>query len=344
MRIVEVTKTQYAAASAPTNCIYCDPRWLAAVEEVYPHLAVHRLACLDGESAPLWLLPVVAIRPLLARRPIWINVAFANCGGFVLLRQCPPEEWTLSLSALSEFFLQSTASALEVRGHTLGGAFTVVNYYKRFVLDLPSSARTVWDERLASNARSRVRKAQRCGVITEINPHDGLSHLEHLYERHAADHGTPMHSPAWLAALSRYFHDESFIIIAHKNGAAVGAAFIIGADETVFMHTVVADMRLPSLGTNEILYWAAIEESIRRGKRRLDFGRTRPVPGQLFFKRKWGAREESLTYSYLLKPGCRPPLLVPEKGRGRLAAWLWRRLPFSLQRRFGPRLRVRITA
>ena len=105
----------------------------------------------------------------------------------------------------------------------------------------------------------------------------------------------------------------------------------------------MTDPRCRNLPATDKLLWAVLERMIEdRRTRLLDFGRTRPVASKLFFKRKWGAQENGLFYTYLLQPGTRVPQILPENPALRPAIDLWRRMPNALRRRLGPLLRPRI--
>jgi hypothetical protein len=316
---------------------------LEAIEAVYPRLRIVRLACVDA-GAVLWLLPVVAVRPILRRAPMWISVAFGNYGGFIRRTEMVERSWEESLRALDRYFQASNASALEIRGEKTLPDFSSSSYFKRFSLALPERETTLWDRSLSSNARNMIRKVTKAGVRIEIDPATGLRVFQRMYELQAKEHGTPIHAQNWFPELRRKFEGRCYTVVALQGSIALGASFVLEGAQTAFLHAVAWSRDVQGLPVADLLYWASICESIKRGRSEIDFGRTRPVEGQLFFKRKWGAAESDLTYSYLLKAGQSVPLVVPESGKYLWATQVWRAMPIELQRFLGPHLRAHIPA
>jgi hypothetical protein len=343
VQIVELTAAEWTVNCPTVDCVYLDWRWLNAIEAVYPRLRIVRLACVDA-GVVLWLLPMVAVRPIFRRAPMWISVAFGNYGGFIRCADMVEKSWDESLRALDRYFQASNASALEIRGEKTLPSFSSSSYFKRFSLALPERETTLWERSLSSNARNMIRKVTKGGVSIEIDPQTGLGVFQRMYELQAKEHGTPIHAQNWFPELHRKFEGRCYTVVARQGSVPVGAAFMLDGAQTSFLHAVAWSRDVQGLPVADLLYWASICEAIKRGRSQIDFGRTRPIEGQLFFKRKWGAAESDLSYSYLLKAGEGVPLVVPESGKYRWATRLWSAMPIELQRLLGPRLRTHIPA
>jgi hypothetical protein len=336
-----LTAEEWTVACPHVDCVYLDPGWLRTIAAVYPKLRVLRLACFDGPTR-LWLLPLVAIRPLLRRAPTWTSVAFGNYGGFVAVAEMPDEIWLRSLRALETYFLASGAARLEIRGNGSLTGFTTSRYFKRFTLPVQSGEERLWNDALTTNARNMIRKAQKASVVTEVDPPGGLETFQQFYELQAKEHGTPIHALDWFPALRREFGPRCYSVVASIEGRPVGASLLLDGMRTSYLHAVAWSRDHRQIPIADLLYWSSIRETIARGKDELDFGRTRPVNGQLFFKRKWGGQESELPYSYLVRPGGKIPLVVPESGKYRWATRIWRSLPLPVLQQLGPRLRSHI--
>jgi hypothetical protein len=93
---------------------------------------------------------------------------------------------------------------------------------------------------------------------------------------------------------------------------------------------------------NHSLYWKILGDSIARGARAFDFGRSHLDSGTYRFKVQWGARPVPLEWSLVGRDGVRAPAgaLKPQDH-----GWLtsaWSKLPLWLANRLGPLLRGHI--
>lgn len=324
--------------------IYQDPRWLELIAQVYPRLRLHRLACVDDSGEPVWLLPLVEIKPVGKLRPMLISVPFGNYGGF--LNNKDPAAFSaeqLQLPLL-EYFNATKAFALEIRelesplhGFEPGGDFV------RYELALPDTVEQMWKGTITGNARTSVRKADKSGVQVSFCEGSQLDIFQDLNEQHAAYHGTPVHKRSWYPTLVEKFGRQAEIIIGSVQGTPVGALMVLYHEDKAILHAAINDANYRHIPVMDKLLWAYFEKAIESGEvRSFDFGRTRADSGKRFFKRKWGAVEHPLNYYYLLKPGHVVPQILPENPSLAPAIALWRHLPRWVHRTVGPLVRVRI--
>ncbi|MCX5852511.1 MAG: GNAT family N-acetyltransferase [Deltaproteobacteria bacterium] len=324
--------------------IYQDPRWLELIEAVYPHLRLHRLVIKEGDGGTRCMLPLVEMKPLGKIRSMLISVLFGNYGGFLFPRGLSTETGHEEIQALQQYFQASKAFAIELRTVKRLPQFSSGDVtFKKFEIQFPSSADELWKDVISGNARTSVRKAERCGVAAEFENPDAIDIFQALYERHASFMGTPIHRREWYRTMAALFRDEALIILARCRGRYAGALLILNYGRKYILHTSVADPAFRDIPVSDILIWKSLEYLMKvKLTDSFDFGRTRPVAGQLFFKRKWGGIEEPVYYSYSLKPGYEVPRILPESGIFRPAVFLWRHLPLWLTARAGPFLRSRI--
>ena len=324
--------------------IYQDPRWLELIEQVYPRLRLHRLACVDATGEVVWLLPLVEIKAIGKLRPMLISVPFGNYGGF-LYKKDPSSlsEEQLQLP-LGEFFNETKAFALEIRepenplpGFISGGDFA------RFELTLPGTVEQMWKDTITGNARTSVRKADKFGVHVSFHDARQLEIFQELNEQHAAYHGTPIHKRSWYPTLVEKFGQQAEIIIGRVRETPIGALMVLYHEGKAILHAAISDTNYRHIPAMDKLLWAFFEKAIESGKvTNFDFGRTRADSGKRFFKRKWGAIEKPLNYYYLMKPGHVVPRILPENPALAPAIVLWRHLPRWVHRSLGPLVRVRI--
>jgi hypothetical protein len=88
-----------------------------------------------------------------------------------------------------------------------------------------------------------------------------------------------------------------------------------------------------------LLYWAMLEYGCEKGYKKFDFGRSTPDEGTYNFKAQWGARPEPLNWVNIQLNGDRPENVITEDPKFQMASRIWRRLPVSVTRGVGPRIR-----
>ena len=325
------------------SSIYLDPRWLQLIKEVYPRLKIVRLVCRDDSGRVSWLLPLVEIKPLGKKSPMLISLPFGNYGGFLLPAGVDKIDRE-ALLPLVDFFEKSRAFALELReAEEPVPGFEASDTFKRFEIVFPETTEDLWKRVITGNARTSVRKAEKAGVEVVCDYADDVSVFQQIYEKNASQHGTPIHHLNWFYKLDELFSPESEIILGKIGDHFVGALLILHYRGRAILHAAVSDPDFRTIPITDRLLWGAFDRIMAAGvSKSFDFGRTRPDPGKLFYKRKWGGKEKTLYYSYLTKPGAVIPQIVPENPKLRLGIKAWQLLPMVVKRRLGPLFRVRI--
>ncbi len=325
------------------SSVYLDPRWLELIESVYPKLNTHRLVCRDSSGSVQWLLPLVEIKPLGKIRGIWISLPFGNYGGFILPGNKRGVD-SLNIQPLKNLFLNNSAFAMELREITSPEhGLQVEDYFRRFVVNLSHDKDFLWRKVINGKARSKIRKADKMGVRPIFDHNNALDVFQDIYERNASYHGTPIHHVRWYRRLVELFPEETEIVLGSYEGKFIGALLLLHYGKQCILHLSVRDTSYWKIPVTDSLIWASCERIIEEGRiRSFDFGRTRPVPGKLSFKKKWGGREYPIFYSYMIKPGHKIPRILPENPKFKQAIWVWRHLPMGLKRSIGPIFRSRI--
>ena len=346
MRLESVTSEvwQDHCGRCRRSSLYQDARWLTLIEVVYPRLPVHRLACLASDGKPAWLLPVVELKPLFERSPMLISLPFGNYGGFLLPLEDPSPVTGERLEPLRAFFESSRAFALEIRQlDAPPDGLETHDAFCRFELELPDDPEILWHRQLTGNTRNMVRKAEKLGVEAVFDADDAVGEFQRIYERASSHFGTPIHHLRWYETLREMFPGETRILLGRLEGRFVAGLFVLEDGDRILVHAALTDPTHRRIPVQDLLYWSLMRRVIEeRGHATLDFGRTRRDEAKRFFKRRWGGVEKPIFYSYLLKPGRRPPEILPENPKLAPAVRLWRLIPRPLQRWIGPHLRVRI--
>ena len=330
------------------NCewssVYLDPRWLELIECVYPRLKIHRLVCRDSRNGISWLLPLIEMKPLGKTRPMMISLPFGNYGGFILPKNNKRRLTNDDLLPLIQFFERSRASALELREmDEPAHGFHVEKDFRRFEVFFPEKIERLWEKIITGNARTSVRKADKFHLEAVSDFPEALKIFQCLYEKNASFHGTPIHRVKWYETLMSLFNQEAEIILARYKQRFVGGLLLLHYRGRSILHAAVTDPHYRKIPITDKLVWSAFERIVQnKMTQSFDFGRTRPEPGKIFFKKKWGGTEKPLYYSYLVKPGHKIPRMVPENPTYKPAIAMWSLLPMALKRAIGPFFRSRI--
>jgi hypothetical protein len=298
MEVESVTSRQwekFTDTCEPTS-IYLDFRWLELIEAVYPRLKVWRLVCMNSNRQPIWLLPLVEIQPLGRLKPMLISLPFGNYGGFLFPRGIITVMHEETLRPLNHFFSNSRAFAMEIRLIDAPiGTFQTDDQFKRFEIIFPDNIEFMWQKVITGNARTSVRKADKQGVKIIFDYVNALNVFQSIYERHASFHGTPIHHLSWFKNMASRFCDDMEIVLAQFNGRFVGAQLYLYHRDTAILHSSVTDPAYNNIPVTDKMLWSSFERIMgKRHIKRFDFGRTRPDPGKLFFKRKWGGKERPI--------------------------------------------------
>ncbi|MEO6463707.1 MAG: GNAT family N-acetyltransferase, partial [Candidatus Eisenbacteria bacterium] len=122
-------------------------------------------------------------------------------------------------------------------------------------------------------------------------------------------------------------------------GAPIGGMFVVRHGDTLHDPWASSLRRSFALCPNPLVYWEAIRYAIGRGLARFDFGRSQPGSGTYRFKTQFGAVPVPLFYQYSLGAATQVPTLADQKATFDLAVRAWQRLPLTLARALGPRVR-----
>jgi lipid II:glycine glycyltransferase (peptidoglycan interpeptide bridge formation enzyme) len=186
---------------------------------------------------------------------------------------------------------------------------------------------------LRAKVRSQIRRPVKEGMTARISA-DQLASFYHVFSRNMRDLGTPVLPRAFFERISRVFAREFVVGVVYRGERAVaaGAGFVY-RDE--FEITWASSLReFNASAPNMLLYWSLIEEMIRRGIRRFNFGRCTPGEGTHRFKQQWGGVDEPLPWRTWPDDSG-----AVERGPGRVTRILsaaWQRLPMPIAERIGP--------
>ena len=168
----------------------------------------------------------------------------------------------------------------------------------------------------------------------------GAAHVNAFYDvftRTMRDLGTPVLPRGWFERIARTFAAQVVFGVVYRGNEplAAGCGFVWRGEFEITW--ACSERRASKIAPNMLLYWAFMQEMIRRGVTRFNFGRTTPGSGPHKFKQQWGGRNVPL-------PWCRytnGERAAPPSPNDAAYAWgprLWRHLPLAVANTVGPHL------
>jgi CelD/BcsL family acetyltransferase involved in cellulose biosynthesis len=182
-----------------------------------------------------------------------------------------------------------------------------------YVVDLTGGFETVWSQRFTKKARYKSRKAERDGIVVEMDTTGRLlPEFGTLYQRSvdawAQDYFLPpplarwvigrRHSHHKLVVTARRLGDRCQVWIARRDGQPVSGIVVFSHGAAATYWKGATDKALVGAsGATDLLHRRAIEDACSRGRLRYDLG-TSGLASLTAFKQSLGAtREDYFSYS-----------------------------------------------
>jgi CelD/BcsL family acetyltransferase involved in cellulose biosynthesis len=272
------------------------PAWSTLLAETYgfrPFALVHR----DNDDHIIEGLPVLEVGLPFSRRR-WVALPFTD--------YCPPLALGRELRADFARDLDAARSAaavarLEVRAPLVADGVQLQERAFRHVVPLAADDQEAL-RRVHPQMRRNVSKALREGVAVRAaeSESDLVDVFYRLHVMTRKRHGVPVQPRRYFRLLWRLFLEPGHgrLFLAYRGNEAIGGVIILAWKRTAIYKYGAWDERARRLRPNNLLFWRAIQWSIEEGATTLDLGRTdADQPGLRSFKSRWGAREDTLTYS-----------------------------------------------
>ena len=314
--------------------------WKQAVEKAYHHRTYY-LMCEDDGGTVQGVLPLIFVKPPLFRGTL-VSLPFCDYGG-VLTNGADSTSMLIDHALV---LASSIKARLEVRcqqpqpglaSRSLG----VISHKVRMLLDLPENSDILWNG-FKSKLRSQIKRPQKDGLTFNIGGLDLCDDFYQVFRVNMRDLGSPIHSRAWISAISECFGNNARIGIVYDDQKPVAAGIILTCQDTVTIPWASALNEYNRSSPNMLLYWGFLQYACDNGFKRFDFGRSSPGEGTFKFKEQWGSAPVPL---YWYGEGFSDEE-IPAITQGRLRqeiAKTWSRLPQGLVDKAGPIIRRYIT-
>ncbi len=285
-------------ARHPLGLIYHLSSWQAVLESAFRHIRGQFLV-LRGDDGQIQAgLPVYNVKSWLLKNRT-VSVPFATiCDPLVSTR----EEFDQLWEAIENAARQHKSKKIEIRTcrfntSSLPASLRVGSTYKHHYLPLNKPANSLFRSFHDSCIRRRVNKAEQTGVVVEERQDQ-----ESLRAFHAMLVATrqrlalpPMPASFFEAMHSFLVPNLAALYLATYKGQPVGGALVFKfKDQWTAEYSGHADNAPP--GTDQLVYWHAIQCAQSQGAATFSFGRTSLNNTSLLeYKRRWATIEEEPT-------------------------------------------------
>jgi len=303
--------------------------WRHVMADALGHESWHWVV-IDGDDRPVGALPLTRVRSRLFGDYL-LSMPFMSYGGPIgteaakrlLVRHAVEEAGRLGVDLLE----------LRARG-PLPGGLDVSDRKVTVLKALPDTSEDLWENGIRAKVRSQIRRPMKEGMEACF----GSELLEPFYDVFShtmRDLGTPVLPISFFHALVEHMPEHVIVGTVELDGRAVAAGCGFHWNGEVEITWAGALRELSRQAPNMLLYWAFMEESIRRGADTFNFGRCTPESGTHRFKRQWGGEDHALPWAQW-SPGGVAETPNPSGRKYEIATAVWSRLPVAVANRLGP--------
>jgi CelD/BcsL family acetyltransferase involved in cellulose biosynthesis len=195
----------------------------------------------------------------------------------------------------------------------------------RHVLPLGCSSDEFLERIKGTQVHRAIKKAQREGLTARISR--SAADIDTFYQLHVQTRrrqGIPVQPKRFFRLIWKHVIDQGlgFVVLALKDDQPTAGAIFLAWNQNLIYKFGASNPRFWQLRPNNLVMWTAIAWACEQGYRELDFGRSDiENAGLREFKRRWGALELPLVYSYLTPAPARP---VPQLSMRVLASLIQR--------------------
>ena len=201
-------------------------------------------------------------------------------------------------------------------------------------LDLGRDSDALW-KKLRSPMRTKIRLAQRSGLIAE-HGHHGLDAFYDVLFENMQRKGAPIYGRRFLRVVIQALGPRADVVLLRHEGRVVSGALIAWFNGAMLVPFVSSRPSAFPLRPNNFLYWEIARRALDLGLHTLDFGSSLRASSGLEFKESWKPRIEPIG-SYVYATGTKAPALTPaDNALARNAVKVWSHLPSRLTRALGP--------
>jgi FemAB-related protein (PEP-CTERM system-associated) len=305
-------------------------RWRHVFDRVFALRTEYLLARRD--NVVVGILPLVLFRSWLFGR-FAVSLPFVNYGGVVANDEHAARAL---LDRAIEIAQDGALTHVELRHQARRFEPLACKQHKvAMMLRLPTSVEEAWTG-LDRKVRNQVRKAEKCGLVTESGGRDLVPAFYRVFAHNMRDLGTPVYPRRLFEEVVAQFPETTRVFLVRYQHTTVAAGIVYRHGDVVEVPWASSLAAYRAFCPNNLLYWRVIEWAIESGVRVLDFGRSTRNEGTYHFKRQWGALPQPLFWEYALLRNQDLPDQSPKNPQFARAIAAWKRLPLAVANALGP--------
>jgi len=317
----------------PESTFYHQIGWMKVVQKTYNHIPIY--LCAIEKNRIIGVLPLFILRSIFFGKRI-ISIPFGSYGGICADND---EIVRLLLSKAQEITTKEKLSYLEIRNKSIRLDNLITNnVYSTLILELNPNKEIVWENKLKSQVRNKIRLSKKNLLDFEMS-HDYLKKFYDLYAKSMKHLGTPVHNYRFFENLLSVFPKDSNIFIVKKDNIVISAMIVLFYKDHIISAWQAVDRNYLDYKPNNFLYWEAIKYGCINGFNFFDFGRSINNSGTFTFKESWGAEVKQLFYQYYLCDINKMPDTSQGNQKRSIFAKYWKDTPLFITNYFGPFLR-----
>lgn len=314
--------------------------WRNILENVYGYKCYYLVAEEKNEIAGIF--PAALIESKLFGT--WLcSLPFSDYGGPVLN---PDEEKTLIINEFLENLpiTMTQIDYMEVRSpiqnelaESLESALELGNMkYLTFIIDLKKPFDEIWRKSYDKYLRNAVRKAVKNKIeVVEESFEEGITSFYRLYLSTMKKLGSPPHGLEFFKTCHESLGEQVKIFLATTPNKIVGGVFVLLGRKTIYPTYEGINPEYRRLNAASLLFSRIIKWGCENNFHSFNFGKTLCGSGVYSFKKQWGGIETPIPYYYM---GKQIPHQDPREKYANISR-MWSKLPISIAKRIGPRIR-----
>jgi len=320
----------------PKSTVQHHPGWGKSVQQTYGHQPITLIATKNEVITGIF--PLILMKGLLFRKKL-ISVPFGAYGGVIANDHSIADKLIEKGKVLFE---KHKVKYLEIRGNpidtsrTFNTSLKIGNHqFVSSIIELPDQYDELW-KRLKKNKRKTISKSERQGTTWKWDAN--VDDFYKIYSKNMHDLGTPVHSKDFFINIQRAFPGSIKIQSVSINGEIIYSSYYIFFKNSVLNCWSSSLPEYRKFYPTDLGIWNVMKSSIEDGYGIYDFGRSIAGSSNQEFKRRWGAEQKPLLYQYHVVKGTMPDY-NPIKSSNYKFIKLWKKMPLSITKLLGPKLR-----
>lgn len=194
-----------------------------------------------------------------------------------------------------------------------------------------------------SKLRSQINKPIKEGLKVRVGGLERVDDFYRVFVENMRDLGSPVHSRQFIEAVVSEYREAARVFIVERHGVVLAGSVTLGFNGLLSNPWSSSLRRYSHLAPNMLLYWSMLAYGCEHGYQSFDFGRSAVGEGTYRFKEQWGARPEGLYWYRFSRAEGKGHELDRKSGGMSRAVEVWKRLPLTVTRILGPRIRRHIS-